>query len=482
MDSGTVLDKDIAYRRLSDANLALAGGSLTDLASRPRRRTASDDKQGQRLAKDYSYLGSEAAVDSSEDEASSEAETIRGRVKPGTSKGVTFEGGPTKLPIRAPKSLLAAAEEERQEVVSQPSKYKVRSLLEPEIKVFAPGGSRVKIPNPGVHPANNFDQGGASGFNTPYTSDTEQDISDITSAQKLAIKSSAISEPCPGRSIKDVVRGDYDGKVKEAEEDKTRRINRYVVATDLSAEANYALEWAFGAVARDGDTFVVVSLIDRAVGLDTSKDTGTSELLSKNTHLASNSKAPLAAGKPSPLGTPRSGVSPAPKRKLTELEERHLAIEQIYNQVVGLLRKTRLQLRVFIEVLHCDSPLVTLPELIDVVEPVMVIIGSRGRSALKRYVLLRRGSLHTRLFTCRCPVMVAVRGATVRLHFGPDSLTCRKNIVRRFINPAISGLVTADRQLETSRRRGRAAHRGRLDSFLAHFPFLVQLFDKILYY
>ena len=74
MDNGLLVDKDSAYRRLSDANLALAGGNLSSLAHRKKRNS---DSKG-RLAKDYSYSEG-GVVESSDDSHSDSDEGPRGR-------------------------------------------------------------------------------------------------------------------------------------------------------------------------------------------------------------------------------------------------------------------------------------------------------------------------------------------------------------------------------------------------------------------
>ena len=53
------------------------------------------------------------------------------------------------------------------------------------------------------------------------------------------------------------------------------------------------------------------------------------------------------------------------------------------NRLLRLLRKTKLQVRVIVEVLHCKNPRHLITEVIDLVNPTLVVIGSRGRSALK---------------------------------------------------------------------------------------------------
>lgn len=113
---GDTLDIDInnAYRRLSDAALARSGGSLSELG----RRKKPDDAAGNgRLTKDYlSPDGDLLVEDSSEDNASSsEDEGERGR-KAARSFGNTNQqstGSASPEITKTPRSLLAAAEEER---------------------------------------------------------------------------------------------------------------------------------------------------------------------------------------------------------------------------------------------------------------------------------------------------------------------------------------------------------------------------------
>jgi hypothetical protein len=122
LDNGVVVDMNSAYRRLSDANLARAGGSLSMLSSKThRRRTDGGDAlpESGRLEKDYSYLAGEDAVAESSDDYeghSSDEEGGRGRKKTtkddrayGTTPlGIGRADGP-----RQALSLMAAAEEER---------------------------------------------------------------------------------------------------------------------------------------------------------------------------------------------------------------------------------------------------------------------------------------------------------------------------------------------------------------------------------
>ncbi|KFX96824.1 hypothetical protein O988_05156 [Pseudogymnoascus sp. VKM F-3808] len=446
MDSGAVVDKDSAYRRLSDANLALAGGSFSSLANKPRRRTDSNDKRDLRLQKDYTFTGAEDAVESS-DEASTDEDGPRGRRSEGrVGKG---DDHPESTPIgmgraqgqRTARSLMAAAEEERQ-MIEDKQRYKVRSLLEPEITITGPSGDRLKGAKLGVHPTNAFDQEGGSGLNTPHDSDTEQEISDIRRAQRLAINLTPItSTPETQRSVRTLFRGDFNQMQKEAEEHQ-RRVRKYLVATDLSEEAAHALEWTVGTVLRDGDTLLAIYCVDEETGIISetagSVDTATIEKQAASITNATHAIPPASISSfstmsshshiPSPLGTPRTGVSPSPmsrERPRTE-QERHRAVENITERVSKLLRKTKLQVRVVIEVIHCKSPKHLICEVIDYFNPTLVILGSRGRSALKGVIL---GSFSNYLVTkSSVPVMVARKRLRKHTKYKRSSVRLANNL------------------------------------------------------
>jgi hypothetical protein len=126
LDDGRVIDMNSAYRRLSDANLALSGGNLSALSgSRLKKKRPGGDPTspgGSRLEKDYTPIdGEDVAEDSTdEDRHSSEDERPRGRKKnipPETEKDHDPEAhilgmGRAKGP-RTAQSLMAAAEKER---------------------------------------------------------------------------------------------------------------------------------------------------------------------------------------------------------------------------------------------------------------------------------------------------------------------------------------------------------------------------------
>lgn len=425
LDNGQIVDMSSAYRRLSDANLALSGGSLSGLSSKGKRRTDSaGEPESSRLEKDYSYQdGENAVVDSSDEDNYSSDEGHRGRRKANDDgdrdpESTTIGMGQAKGP-RKTLSLMAAAEEERQKV---DAKYRVRSLLDPEITITDPMGQRMKNSRARVHPTTSFDQGG-SGANTPMTSDTEADITDIKRAQKLSVNLTPItSTPETNRCVRTIYRGDF-GKMQQEAEDDQRRVRRYLVATDLSDEAAHALEWTIGTVLRDGDTLLAIYCVDEetGLGLDGMHDEPSLQVQAAQIAAQTNTSATRstmaftipATSSPGPSrlgigqgGTASRSASPMAKEKGKAESERFHAVEDITARVSKLLRKTKLQVRVIVEVIHCKSPKHLITEVIDFINPTLVILGSRGRSALKGYVSLNSHSSlisrYVKRTLCRC--------------------------------------------------------------------------------
>ncbi|TVY35209.1 Uncharacterized protein LSUB1_G005785 [Lachnellula subtilissima] len=428
LDDGRTIDMTSAYTRLSDANLALSGGRLSSLSGKGRRRTNSGDAidplNGGRLEKDYT--GDDALADSSdEDEHSSDEERTRGRKKTvkrqnGESsedhpEAKTLGMGRAKGP-RTALSLMAAAEEERLQIAAQ-EKYKVRSLFEPEITVTGPSGTKLKSSKSGVHPNTSFDE--PSGLNTPVDSDVEADLTDIKQAQKLAINMTHIvSTPATSRCVRTIYRGDF-GKMQREAHDNQRRIRKYLCATDLSDEAAHAMEWTIGTVLRDGDTLLAVYCVDEEVGIGEGT-IGDDTLMKEQAIAVAASTKPSgstpvmpAVTHPSPLGSnfrldstsTNTSASPMGREMGKAEAERYRAVQDITDRVSKLLRKTQLQVKVVIEVIHCKSPGHLITEIIDYITPTLVILGSRGRNALKGVIL---GSFSNYLVTkSSVPVMVA---------------------------------------------------------------------------
>lgn len=110
LDDGKVVDISSAYRRLSDANLAISSGSLSQLPVRKK----SDDAGDGRLVKDYLGPNGEQLESSDEDDVSSSDDEDRGRDKaPRSLSPDAKTENKTTGQSRSTLSLLAAADEER---------------------------------------------------------------------------------------------------------------------------------------------------------------------------------------------------------------------------------------------------------------------------------------------------------------------------------------------------------------------------------
>jgi nucleotide-binding universal stress UspA family protein len=274
--------------------------------------------------------------------------------------------------------------------------YTVRSLLEPEITITGPLGDKLKSSKQGIHPNTSFDEG-ASGFNTPVDSDAEADLTDIKRAQKLSVNmTSVVSTPATNRCVRTIYRGDFAQMQREAH-DHQRRVRKYLVATDLSDEAAHALEWTIGTVLRDGDTLLAIYCVDEELGIATNEPVGDDpQLQAQAAAIAASTKPTIPIALPAVLTSPLSSafklesssapVSPMGRGKGKAEQERFRAVQDITDRVSKLLRKTKLQVKVVIEVIHCKSPKHLITEVIDYISPTLVILGSRGRSALKGFV------------------------------------------------------------------------------------------------
>ncbi|KAK4201579.1 hypothetical protein QBC40DRAFT_264142 [Triangularia verruculosa] len=457
-DNQTV-DYNNAYRRLSDAALARSGGSLGELG---RKKKSDDASSNGRLAKDYLGPNGEFVEESSEDSGgNSSEEDERGRKAARSFDKKPQGNSESPEAKRQARSLLAAAEEERIHVASSQPARKYRSLLdEPSITVTNPSGEKERVKHSGknvIHPATSFDSP-PSGTHTPMYTDTEEDISDIKRAQNMSFAMTQVMEtPESHRTIQIITRGDYAKLVKDAEEEH-RPARKYLVATDMSDESTHALEWAIGTVLRDGDTLLAIYCVDEDAGIEANPNSqvpdeskAMKEQAAAITAVANNTKQPATPGgtalplRISPLGHQASeaSLSPAPsslERSKAE-EERYRAVKDIGDRAMKLLRKTRLQVRVIVEVLHCKNPKHLITEVIDLVSPTLVILGSRGRSALKGVIL---GSFSNYLVTkSSVPVMVARKKLRKQSKYKKMAAGASQHQVNNINNPTARSLAQA---------------------------------------
>ncbi|POR35160.1 Uncharacterized protein TPAR_04646 [Tolypocladium paradoxum] len=459
---GQIVDISGAYRRLSDANLAFSSGSLAQL---PMRKRSEDIGEG-RLIKDYLGPDGEHLESSEEDDPYTSDDEDRGRKTAPRALNPDARGDSEESKSRSRSgqgerqslTLLAAAEQERSQVASTRPAYQYRSLIpEPEIKITNSSGNTVKPSKGGIHPNTSYDQGPASGAPSVVDSDEEADMDDIKRAQKLSFSmTNILTSPESHRAVRIIYRGEYNKIVQQAEEENDR-LRKYLVATDLSDESTHALEWAIGTVLRDGDTLIAIYCVDEETGIVTSDSALVPDdpKAMREQAAAINSVTNAKTAPPvTPVtelkrttalhlrndstGTPGSSPAPSARGDRSRAdEERHRAIQDMTDRVLRLLRKTRLQVRVIVEVLHCKNPRHLVTEVIDLVNPTLVVIGSRGRSALKGVIL---GSFSNYLVTkSSVPVMVARK----RLRKQSKYKRTAVRQVNNLSNPAARSLANA---------------------------------------
>lgn len=304
-----------------------------------------------RLKKD-THSGSadeEEALESSDDddpaESSGDEASISGRGRGRDREGVAGKRTTPKSPLAGPSD-------------------------KPEVTITSPEGEQPRQPSAKrfvVHPNTNFDQS-ISRPASPGTSDSEE-LNDIRRAQKLNINISSIDSSVPHRIIQTIIRGDF-AKMQEEAKDGIRRLRTYLVATDLSEEAAYALEWTIGTVLRDGDTLLAVYAVDEEVGTGVTGDSlpigegakamqDTTAVMERMTVASQKGSlmSPLSKAIFRPASKKSSAANSTDSRALSKAEqERSHAIEKLAETCLKFLRKTKLQVRIAIEVIHCKSP------------------------------------------------------------------------------------------------------------------------------
>ena len=336
---------DFAFRRLSNNNLRRADGALGNLYRSPSAdgRQVFDD--------DYeSTEGEESGVSSESDDSDDNSGDDDDDLEEEDLKGLTSR---IIKSDRATKSLMAAMEEERKSVES--SKFRVKSLLDaplppgavppPSLAEYAAYKRRV------IHPTTAFD----NEDDMAYFSD-EEEIIEARRATNLPIDIAPIQNmKATKRMVRVLTRGEA------AEKNPTSNPKTFVLGTDLSPESTHAMEWTIGTVLRDHNVLYIVSSFE---------DDGNAEANRQE-------------------------------------DDRMDAMEQLTLAVEKLLKRTRLQVFVIIEVIHTKTPKNVLMSVIDHVKPTMVVMGSRGRNALKGVLL---GSFSNYIVErSNVPVMVARR-------------------------------------------------------------------------
>ena len=252
------------------------------------------------------------------------------------------------------------------------SEHPAHSPLEPKISITSPTGENVPTKKTKVHPSNNYEQS-ASVASSQGSSDADPDLADISKARKLGINVSAVDTTVPDRVCQILLRGDWGSIQQEADEERKRQ-RTYLVASDLSEEAVYALEWTIGTILRDGDTLIAMYAIEDETAGSRTSDKDQEALHAEGATAAQHTETamedltrkteqnPIAATNLnptifSPATETDSVAGSVDARRVSKAQmERLRAADSLRATCLKLVRKTRLQVRIMVEVIHCKSP------------------------------------------------------------------------------------------------------------------------------
>jgi hypothetical protein len=353
---GTVVDEH-AHRRLSNKS-----GSFS----------ATDESEADiRVPKDK--LPEEEAVDSSDDDAQSSTSDDETR---GRHRGPTNKQDDPDTPV--PHSALTDETDSRTTSPDTPKhavphSQIIKSMLEPSISITSPTGEKMPNVTSGVHPPSNFD---ARRPSMSVTSGDDDDEDAIAKAKTLGLNISPLDTRVVDRHVRMIIRGDWVRFHKESEAGQ-RHTRTYLACTDLSVEATYALEWTVGTIMRDGDTLLAIYAIEdenasespsssqrntevdrerlQQDGVRAGKEAN--DAMNQLTRQATKGDADFVQNKFIPATEMQSLSGSVDARKVGKKEmERLKAIDGITQNFLRLVRKTTLQVRCMVEVIHCKSP------------------------------------------------------------------------------------------------------------------------------
>jgi hypothetical protein len=331
---------------------------LTQTKSGSFSTLTEDSEEPGRITKD-DVSGEEDAVDSEEDESSDEDET-RGRPE---RRKLSANGSAPD--VKSPNSSATPSPEDVKRVSH--SQQFVKSLLEPSISITSPTGEKLTDSKGGAGtPARRSSVASA-------TDDEDDEAAAIRKAKSLGLNESQLDTTVPGRHVQMVLRGNWAQFQQEAEAGK-RTTRLYLLCSDMSVEASYAMEWVVGTMMRDGDTLLAIYAMEdenaaktteserevlTAEGNKAGKDASEvmATLTRQTTQGGGSSSGWGKEAKYTPAIEAESLTGSVDARKVSRKEmDRLKAVEALKNDFLKLVRKTPLQVRCMIEVIHCKSP------------------------------------------------------------------------------------------------------------------------------
>ncbi|CUM46463.1 uncharacterized protein AC631_04715 [Debaryomyces fabryi] len=211
--------------------------------------------------------------------------------------------------------------------------------------------------------SSSHDETNEKDFMIPYTSAVEDKLdSEFASKLNETIKEGEIdSNKSQSRAIQVITRGNFFQLINPKVKPKI-----FLVCMDFSPESIFALEWCLGTVLVDGSVLFIVCVIEEN---------------DNNHHLKGNTL-----------------------NESTRENQRLNMLNKAKQQVLNLLKLTKLQIHIVIEIIHHPIPRHLILEIIENLQPTLAVVGSKGQSAIKGVLL---GSLSNYLVTkLTVPVMV----------------------------------------------------------------------------
>lgn len=216
-----------------------------------------------------------------------------------------------------------------------------------------------------------------SEFVAPYTQDEENKIdAELASVLNSKTKISDIdSDVSNQRATRSITRGNFfENLISE----NIKHPKSYILCMDFSDESRYALEWCIGTVLVNSSVLYILNVLED------------DEYSSMN----------LNGIQPSQVKPADSKHQSRTSRERTRVNN----VNEITHYVVDLLKLTKLQVHVVIESCHHPIPRHFIVGVIKHMSPTLVIVGSKGTSAIKGVLM---GSLSNHLVRkSTSPVMV----------------------------------------------------------------------------
>ena len=276
--------------------------------------------------------------------------------------------------------------------------------VDPEEFYQEKSARKTKLEEYAVYKKKLISSGNTSEFVAPYTRDQEEKIdSELASVLNSKTKVSDIdSDVLNQRAIRTITRGNFFETLISK---SIKHPKSFVLCMDFSTESRYALEWCIGTVLVDSSVLYILNVIE--------DDEYSSMNLNGINPVTSNSS--LNGSSSSNLHSTQSNSS---KSYASNERTRVKNVNEITNQVQELLKLTKLQVHVVIESCHHPIPRHFIVGVIRHMSPTLVIVGSKGSSAIKGVLM---GSLSNYLVRkSSVPVMVVrnrLKKASKKTHF-----------------------------------------------------------------